>query len=333
MIRLTSLLAALVAASGAGALDLPGNARLTAERVTAQDRYNAPIGPYDGASIPVQAVDGTIVRRAWRIPGVTLTPLQVLAPLRAQYEAAGYGAVLDCMADRCGGFDFRFGTEVLPAPAMFVNLQSYHVVTLRKGPADAPAAVASLLASTGANVAHLQIIEARAEENAGLLPLVFQQPADLQPAEPDPPDPPFETTLSQEVSPPMELAEGLATLGFHVLEGLEFDVGATALGPGPFPVLAQLAAFLTENPGRRVALVGHTDTVGTLDSNIAISRTRARSVRQRLIDAYGVEASQLDADGMGYLAPRFSNLTAEGREANRRVEAVLLHDDRDLEPD
>ena len=74
----------------------------------------------------------------------------------------------------------------------------------------------------------------------------------------------------------------------------------------------------------RIALVGHTDTVGGLEANINVSRARARSVRQRLIESYGIAEERLDAEGMGYLAPVASNLTAEGRDQNRRVEVVLL---------
>ncbi|MFC6587568.1 OmpA family protein [Sulfitobacter pacificus] len=55
-----------------------------------------------------------------------------------------------------------------------------------------------------------------------------------------------------------------------------------------------------------------------------MSRARARSVRQRLIDGYGVSAARLDAEGMGYLAPVASNIDEAGREQNRRVEVVLL---------
>ena len=314
MIRGFTLVVALLAATGAAALDLPSNARLTAERVTDNDRYNAPVAPFDGSRIPVQAVDGRIVRQAWRIPGVNLTPLQVLAPLRAQLEADGYAVVLDCMDDRCGGFDFRFGTEILPAPAMFVNLQEFHVLTMRKGPAEKLETMVSLLASASANVAHLQIIEATATgHTTGSV-----RTATIDRPEPTPQPEPEQPTAGS-------VTEGLAALGFHVLHDLDFETGATELGPGPFPDLEELASYLTENPDLRIALVGHTDTVGALDSNIAISRARARSVRQRLIDAYGIAPERLDAEGMGYLAPRASNLTADGREANRRVEVVILN--------
>ena len=44
----------------------------------------------------------------------------------------------------------------------------------------------------------------------------------------------------------------------------------------------------------------------------------------RLVEGHGVPRAQLEADGVGYLAPIASNLSEAGRQANRRVEAVLL---------
>jgi len=310
------LLVALVAGTQGAALDLPANARMTAERVSARDLYEAPVAPFDGATIPVQAIEGRVIRRAWQIPTANLTPLQVLAPLRQQLRADGYEVILDCAARGCGGFDFRFGIEILPAPAMFVNLRTYHFTTLRQGPEDNPDALVSLLVSTSADAAYLQVIEARAEgAGAGVLAVTRPVAPPTQIA-----DGPHDTVEAADRS----LADVLLQRGAHPLAELAFESGATALGPGPFDVLAELAAFLGENPDLRLALVGHTDTVGGLDDNIAISRSRARSVRQRLIDAYGIDPGRLDAEGMGYLAPRASNLSAAGRERNRRVEAVVL---------
>jgi len=69
--------------------------------------------------------------------------------------------------------------------------------------------------------------------------------------------------------------------------------------------------------------VGHTDNSGSLAANVALSKDRAAAVRKRLIEKLGVPAEQLTAEGAGWLSPRTSNLTPEGREKNRRVEAVL----------
>ena len=90
-----------------------------------------------------------------------------------------------------------------------------------------------------------------------------------------------------------------------------------------FASLAELADWLARTPDVAVAIVGHTDADGSLEGNIAISRRRAQAVVDRLVADYGVPAGQLTAAGMGYLAPVASNLTPDGRAANRRVEAVI----------
>ena len=84
------------------------------------------------------------------------------------------------------------------------------------------------------------------------------------------------------------------------------------------------ASITAADAGKRVALVGHTDSVGSLDGNITVSRSRAQSVRDALVRGLGVPAAQVDAQGAGYLSPIATNDTEDGRTANRRVEAVLL---------
>ena len=56
----------------------------------------------------------------------------------------------------------------------------------------------------------------------------------------------------------------------------------------------------------------------------ALSRQRAEAAERYLVQRHGIDPSRLSAEGAGYLAPVASNLTAEGREQNRRVEVVLL---------
>lgn len=292
-------------ATGVAALDLPSNARQTVEREAQLDSYDAPIAPFDGESIPMLTIEGSIKREVWQIASTNVTPLQVLQPLRAQLAADGYEILLDCAADLCGGFDFRFGIDVIPAPNMYVNIQAFRYLTALKGSLETPDAVVTLLVSATRNSAYVQIVEARAKGD-------FETRASNAGA-----------ALRGEAGRPDGIAD-LVTAGFVVLEGLDFPSGSTELGAGPFPALQQLARYLAENPGLRIALVGHTDSVGTLDRNIAISRSRAQSVRARLIDVYGIDSGRLDAEGMGYLAPRASNLTPSGREANRRVEAIVL---------
>ena len=118
-------------------------------------------------------------------------------------------------------------------------------------------------------------------------------------------------------------AQALEATGAVALDDLAFEPGSSRLGPGDFASLAELADFLRASPERRVVLVGHTDASGSLAANTALSRARATAVRDRLIADFAVPAGQVSAEGAGYLAPRDTNLTEEGRARNRRVEVIL----------
>lgn len=308
MIRWLAVLLMLLPGS-AFALDfsLPATARLTVERNSGPDIYNAPAGVFADGAVPVLRVEGDVRRAAWRLEAPGLTTFQVMRPLRTQLEGAGFEIILDCAQDSCGGFDFRFATETLPGPHMYVNIRAYHVVTGKKQTGGAVQEVVTLLASTSANSAYVQIIRAGALDSGGA---TVQTTAPRSSAA---------VPLNSE-----DLVAQLETKGHVVLSDLDFGTGSTELGPGPFQSLTDIAAYLQATPDMRIALVGHTDTVGGLQTNIAISRDRARSVRQRLINGYGISGERLDAEGMGYLSPLANNLNAAGRHQNRRVEVVLL---------
>ncbi|MFK7881009.1 OmpA family protein [Roseobacter sp.] len=309
------LLAILVSGAGhlsAADLALPVSARMTVERATDLDSFNAPVAAYASGAVPTQTLEGSVTRTAWRLDNGGQTPLQLMAPLRSQIEALGYAVVFECESKSCGGFDFRFLIEVLPGPNMYVNIASFRYLTAFKGPRDDPTEAITVLVSSTAASAYVQIINATTNRSLAAIPDVNENTSPLITATPgnDRPGPEANTLLEQ---------------GFVILRDLEFASGTSRLGPGPFPSLAQLSDLLAGRGDLRVALVGHTDTVGNLEGNIALSRERARAVRRRLIEEYGIDAARLDAEGMGYLAPVASNLTPEGRSQNRRVEAILLN--------
>jgi outer membrane protein OmpA-like peptidoglycan-associated protein len=309
MIRSAVVLWFLLATSSAALeLTLPATAQQTVERNTSLDRYEVPVGVFASNRVPKLHIDGEVRRTAWRLALPGLTPLQVMRPLRKQIEAAGYEVVLDCEAEECGGFDFRFAIETLPGPNMYVSLRAFHVVTgLRLDAQDRPIAAVSLLTSTSSSSAYVQMIEAIASD---IKPAAVASKPRGQ--------------AGEVARPPGNSGSALLRDGHLVLRDLDFDTGTSSLGPGPFGSLEALADLLIARPGLRIALVGHTDTIGGLEPNIALSRRRAVSVRQRLIERYGAPSGQIDAEGMGYLAPVASNLTEAGRDANRRVEAVVL---------
>lgn len=131
-----ALLAPAAPAPAAPPFDaLPYEARRTAAEETGGDSYAFPVGPARGPTPPpMQVIEGEISRAAWTVPGSNRTVLQLLAPLREALEGMGYEIVLDCAEQACGGFDFRFAVEVIPAPAMNVDLFDYHALTARRLP-------------------------------------------------------------------------------------------------------------------------------------------------------------------------------------------------------
>ncbi|MEW2912217.1 OmpA family protein [Leisingera sp. JC11] len=290
----------------AAELTLPANATGISERATALGVYQLPIGPEDADKVPSERFEGQITRRTWRADGQS-TVLQILAPLRDQLVEQGYEVRLDCAARDCGGFGFRFGIEVVPTPDMMVDISRYHFLSAIRG-----GEAVSVLVSRAGGAAFIQVISVRPPDTA---------PAVVKPVVQAQADPVQETT---DPGRPVELAKVLEVRGHAVLTDLVFDSGSTRLREGRYGSLAELAAYLAANPQYRLLLVGHTDMVGSQAQNADISQRRAQSVKERLVEAYAADEARIDTAGAGFLAPIASNLNPEGREANRRVEAVLL---------
>lgn len=124
----------------------------------------------------------------------------------------------------------------------------------------------------------------------------------------------------------MASAEGMTsditTLGHTALYGIYFDTGKSDLKPESGAALNEIARMLKQNSALKIWVVGHTDNVGALPGNIALSLARAESVVNELTTGLGVDPEQLAAQGVGPLSPVSSNAEEEGRALNRRVELV-----------
>lgn len=90
--------------------------------------------------------------------------------------------------------------------------------------------------------------------------------------------------------------------------------------------LLQLARFLIRHPQRGVRIVGHADGIGDPQSNLRLSERRAQSVRHYLLEQ-GVSDARIQIAARGSQAPIGDNLSAYGREVNRRVEVYVLEFD------
>jgi OmpA-OmpF porin, OOP family len=108
------------------------------------------------------------------------------------------------------------------------------------------------------------------------------------------------------------------------LRGVNFEFGKARLTPTAANVLDLIASGIVSQPGLRLEVAGHTDSVGSADANQKLSRARAESVRAYLISK-GVAARQLTAVGYGESEPLVSPETGDAdRERNRRVELRVL---------
>lgn len=108
----------------------------------------------------------------------------------------------------------------------------------------------------------------------------------------------------------------------EILQQVHFEFGkATILGDS-FSLLDQVVDAIVTNNVKRIRVEGHTDNKGGKEKNQKLSEDRARSVADYLISK-GIDKARLESVGYGDTRPVAPNLTAKGRELNRRVEFIV----------
>jgi outer membrane protein OmpA-like peptidoglycan-associated protein len=108
-----------------------------------------------------------------------------------------------------------------------------------------------------------------------------------------------------------------------------FDTGQSDLKAGALRPIEQIAAFLSENPERKVQIEGFTDSQGSDEYNQQLSQRRADAVAQAIIQR-GIDAQRVRALGYGEEFPKASNTSPGSRQLNRRVEIVVSNGDADI---
>jgi outer membrane protein OmpA-like peptidoglycan-associated protein len=111
-------------------------------------------------------------------------------------------------------------------------------------------------------------------------------------------------------------------------ETVLFDFGSSTLRRDADEVLIKVAEVLRFEAPAQATVIGHTDSVGSTESNGLLSQDRAEAVVDRLVEL-GVTADSLIPEGRGELEPIAPNVAADGsddpdgRAMNRRVEIVV----------
>jgi len=118
------------------------------------------------------------------------------------------------------------------------------------------------------------------------------------------------------------LNNDITQTGHATVYGIYFDTGKATLKLESDPTLTEIGKLLALNAQLKLYVVGHTDNVGMLTSNMTLSRQRADAVVAALVTQFHVAAARLQAAGVGPLAPVATNMSEDGRAKNRRVELV-----------
>ena len=104
-----------------------------------------------------------------------------------------------------------------------------------------------------------------------------------------------------------------------------FEINSDAIEPTAHETLAKVAELIDAYKGHQVVIVGHTNSIGEASYNKSLSQRRANLVKQFFVDNFEIQGERLQTEGHGEAQPIASNETVEGRQANRRIDVLILN--------
>jgi OmpA-OmpF porin, OOP family len=160
-------------------------------------------------------------------------------------------------------------------------------------------------------------------EKVFLKPYVPEPVPEVKKEEP----PPVVQEVVREVKAPAKAAPAVvaapAPAPVTITLGVLFDTGKSIIKPKYNNEISRVAVYMKEYPKTKAVIEGHTDSVGKAAANVKLSQNRANSVKAYLVDKFKIDASRISAVGYGPNKPIASNKTKDGRQKNRRVQAVI----------
>ncbi len=292
----------LLTSAFAKAEDLPGSADhplvsrypgsyISEYRVAAFDEFTLPLGRIkeDGVLAKSQHLEGKITYIVYE-PPEQRSMLEIYRNYESALKGAGFQILFTCAdAQGCG-----VGGRTLWAAIGNENVPAHtRILSGRLSRPEGDAYVSLLIWEWGMqNHIELYVVETKPMES-GLI------------------------TVNAAV-----LATDITRSGHSAVYGIYFDTGKAEIKPESDAAIQEVARLLNQNPKLRLLVVGHTDNVGTLASNMDLSKRRAAAVVEVLTARHSIAATRLVALGDGPSAPVASNATEQGRAKNRRVELV-----------
>jgi outer membrane protein OmpA-like peptidoglycan-associated protein/uncharacterized protein YegL len=120
---------------------------------------------------------------------------------------------------------------------------------------------------------------------------------------------------------------GIKDNAIFKLNNIFFEFGKADLLETSYSDLNRILSLLVSKDNLRIEIHGHTDDIGSNESNMDLAGRRAISVKKYLIDK-GIDESRLETFSFGESSPVATNETDEGRQLNRRVEIKIISDER-----
>lgn len=294
----------LFAASGAqaqgrdvaGSHDYPGIGRFAGSVITGYqvkdfDATRLQAAAFkDGKATDARNLEGKISRIAYRTnPGPSI--LEVSRNFETQLAKDGFETLLACDTDQCGGIPFTEAIDILPIPQMWVDGFNYRYYAGHKSD-NGRDIYATVVTSKNNEQITTQLVVAIVGE------------------------------IANKMVDAAAMSKGLGEHGHIALYGIYFDTDMAVIKPESTPTLAEMAKLLAGQPKLTVFIVGHTDSQGSYEHNMTLSRQRAEAVAAALVKGHKIAAARLRTAGVGPLSPVGSNATEDGRALNRRVELV-----------
>lgn len=107
------------------------------------------------------------------------------------------------------------------------------------------------------------------------------------------------------------------------LNNIFFEYAKATLRSDSYPELDRIVDDMKSNPNLVLEIQGHTDNVGSNESNLKLSQDRAEAVRKYLVSKK-IQAARVSSVGFGETKPIAPNDTEDGRALNRRVQIVIV---------
>ncbi len=116
----------------------------------------------------------------------------------------------------------------------------------------------------------------------------------------------------------------LLETGTFTTNEILFESGKSIIKSSSEKIIQELVTELNTSPNTKVQIIGHTDSDGSAETNLELSRQRAYAVKEKMIKLGISNYERLFVEGKGETEPLASNSSSHGKAQNRRVEFKII---------